>query len=129
MTEQNILSELAKHTDSGEHTKFQLLQNWKEYSFARKARAALKVLLKTLYRSVDNLFRNYCTDIVSGTADIHKLLAHNYTMTIISFYTEELMIITNMIHEYEAYLMEGHLLDAFFGEQRPAELMWDHRGL
>lgn len=129
MTAQNILLELAHYTEAGEHTKFQLLRNWQEYRFTCRAKMTLKILTKTLRATANKTFKGYCKAVAAGNADLNKLLAYKYTVKILNFYVKELEIITNMVYEYEAYLMEGHLLDSFFGEQRSIELMWDHRGL
>jgi hypothetical protein len=128
MTEQNIITELANFTEAGEHTKFQLLQNWQEYRFAVKTRTTLKLLTKSLRFAMTKQLKQYCKQVTAGTANFNSLLAYEYLAKILDFYLEELGIVTNMIDEYEVYLSEGNYLESFFGEQRPVNKLWDHRG-
>ena len=128
MKEQNIIAELASFTDAGEHTKFQLLQSWQEYAFTRKVRYSLKVLIKSLSTSANKLFKNYCASVVNQDSDVNRLLAYTYTIKILNFYNEELVIVENMLDEYEQYLAAGNWLDFIFNKQRPSYKLWDHRG-
>ena len=127
MTEQNLVSELASFTDAGEHTKFQLLQNWQEYKFTRKVRYSLQVLVNSLQLSIDRQLKAYCKTVTTGNADVYSLLAFNYTRKILVFYLEELVIIEDMLYEYETYLASGNWLDFVFNLPRPADKLWDHR--
>jgi uncharacterized protein YgbK (DUF1537 family) len=129
MIEQNILSELASFTEAGEHTKFELLQNWQEYKLTRKTRFAIKVLTGSLRQLTNKQFKTYCKSVTSGVSDVYQLLAYSSLVKILNFYSDELKVVEEMIYEYEAYLMEGNLIDSFFGEQRPVDKLWDHRGL
>jgi hypothetical protein len=124
------MSDLLSYVDSGEHTKFKLLQNWREYRYYSNTRKALKVLVKFIERSADLQLKNYCKDVTSGISDVHKLLAYKTIVKILTCYIEELKIVEDMVFEYEAYLMEdGNYLFAFLGEPRPVEKLFDHRGL
>lgn len=129
MTTQNIFSELNSFAESGEHTKFRLLQNWQEYSFYCKVRQSTITLIDFLEKSADTQLKNYCKDIILGSTDVYKLLAYKHIIKIRNCYLIELETITDMIREYEAYLMEGNLLFAYLGDTRPADKQWDHRGL
>jgi hypothetical protein len=128
MTEQNILSELLSFTEAGEHTKFQLLQSWREYLFTRKVRYSLKILTNSLQASADKLFKSYCSGVAAGASDVHELLAYSQVIKIYRFYLEELKIIDDMLNEYESYLIAGNWLDFIFNTQRPVDKLWDHRG-
>lgn len=129
MTNQELLLELAEITDAGEHTKFQLLQNWQEYSLARKTRRTIYVLIKSLRTTADRQLKAYCKDVVLGTTDVYKLLAYGYVKKILNFYLEELRITEDIIDEYETYLLVGNWLDFVLGLQRPADKQFDHRGI
>jgi hypothetical protein len=128
MTEQDLLSELASFTEAGEHTKFQLLQNWEEYKTTRKIRYTVKVLLKYIRKLVNNQFKSYCVSVTDGTSDVYRLLAYVTLVKIQDFYTEELRITEDMLDEYETYLCSGNWRDFVFGTPRPADKLWDHRG-
>lgn len=128
MADNNILSELAAFADSGEHTKFQLLQNWQEYKHYRKVKYSIVVVLKFLSTMQQTQFKRYCEDIISGKQDIYKLLAYKYIAKILDCYKEELKVVQDMLDEYECYLMSGNWLDFVLLRQRPFDKLWDHRG-
>jgi hypothetical protein len=128
MTEQNIVSELASFTEAGEHTKFQLLQNWQEYRFTRKVRYSLVVLTKSLLTSANKQLHNYCVDVVEGTTKVFNLIAYVSTIRILNFYLEELRIVEDMLDEYETYLLAGNWLDFVLGLQRTPDKLRDYRG-
>jgi hypothetical protein len=128
MADNNLLSELAAFADSGEHTKFQLLQNWQEYKHYRKVRYSIKVVLKFLNITAEAQFKSYCENIISGEQDIYKLLAYQYIVRIVNCYLEELRIVQDMLEEYEYYLASGNWLDFILLRQRPIDKLWDHRG-
>ena len=93
MADNNILSELAAFADSGEHTKFQLLQNWQEYKHYRKVRYSIAVVLKFLSTMRQTQFKSYCEEIISGKQDIYKLLDYKYIDKILDCYKEELKVV------------------------------------
>ena len=129
-TNENLVSELIHQAESGNHTQFRFLRNWKEYSDAMHTRKALTLLVTSIRKSSGKFFKKYCANVSTGDADVIKLLAYCTTTKALKYYEEELSIINETIHEYEAYLMEGNLLwSCLFNEQRPLDKLWDHRGL
>jgi hypothetical protein len=128
MTDQNLLVELAAFAEAGEHTKFQLLRNWKEYRVMRKVRYSLISLTDDLQTTADKQLKQYCRTVITGTTEVRKLLAYNAVLNILKFYSEELDIIEGILEEYEAYLAYGNWTDFIFGVQRPFNKLWDHRG-
>ena len=126
----DLLLFLMRTTEAGKHRQFRLLENWQEYIKAKQVKRAEAVIVASLQESANKLFKKYCNAIKSGETDVIKLLAYCTTKEVISFYEEETNVISDMIYEYEAYLMEGNFLWAWlFNEQRPADKLWDHRGL
>ena len=128
MDDQNILFELFSFVDAGEHTKFELLQNWESYRVTRKIRYARRVLIRYLQELADNQLRSYCDSIVTGTTTVYSLLAYVKVTKAIEFYTEELRIAEDILDEYETYLLSGNWTDFIFNLQRPIDKLWDHRG-
>jgi hypothetical protein len=128
MTDQNLLMELAAFAEAGEHTKFQLLQNWKEYRITRKVRYSLVLLTNSLQSTADKQLKQYCRSVCVGSAEVRELLAYNAVINILKFYLAELDIIEGILEEYEAYLASGNWTDFVFGIQRPLDKRWDHRG-
>ncbi len=128
MDDKNILLELANYTEAGEHTKFQLLQNWQEYKFIKKVKYSLLVLTESLQVTANKQLRSYCKDVVVGKQDALKLLSYTYVLKILNFYLEELGITEDMLAEYESYLSAGNWSDFIFSTTRPVDKLWDHRG-
>ena len=128
MTDQDILSKLAAFTDAGEHTKFKLLQNCREYRYYRKVERSTRVVVKFLEKSASKQFKDYCKDVERGVSDVYKLLAYKYLIRIYNCYLEELKIVQDMIDEYECYLLSGNWSDFVFGFNRTEDKQWDHRG-
>lgn len=126
--ENDLLLFLIRTTESGKHRQFQLLENWQEYTRAKQVKRTEAIVVASLQESAKKLFKKYCKAIKSGETDVIKLLAYCTTKEVLSFYEEELNIISDMINEYECYLFNGNLLDFVLGTQRPIDKLWDHRG-
>jgi hypothetical protein len=122
------MSDLIKRAELKKHRQFQFLQNWHEYSNARKIRRAHILLVASLKKSTKKLLKKYCKAIAAGNADVTQLIAYRSIKQVLSFYEEELKIISDMIEEYESYLASGNWSDFIFCTQRPLDKLWDHRG-
>ena len=127
-TNEDLMSELIHNATTGKHRQFRLLRNWQEYSRIRKIKRTHVLLVTSIRKSADKLFKKYCENITTGQTDITKLVAYCTTIKILRFYEEELKTIEDMIVEYECYLANGNWLDFVLGVQRPFDKLWDHRG-
>jgi hypothetical protein len=125
--DQKLLADLVKRAEAGEHTKFELIKAWHEYKYYKTSCRAVEMLIDSIRRSAKQLFKKYCKAIELGQADVTTLLVRNVLLRTKEFYEKEAEIIFDMITEYEAYLMNGNLLDSFFGEIRPISEMRDFR--
>lgn len=128
MTEQEFLSELSAFVDSGERTKFRLLQNGKEYWHYRKVRYATKLVIKYLQELSEHQLKSYCKDVTRRASDVYALLAFKHIIRILECYKEEYNTVNGMLDEYECYLASGNWLDFIFNDNRPLDKMFDHRG-
>lgn len=128
-TDKDLMSELIYNATTGNHRPFQYLRNYKEYSRAKQVRRAHALLVSSIKQSLNKQFNKYCRAITTGETDVIKLIAYCTTQKVLSFYEEELKIITDMIIEYECYLANGNWLDFLFGTIRPADKLYDHRSL
>lgn len=115
---QQIWLDIIDQAKTTQLTKFRFIHDWSEYKYYKKKRKHYKWLTKTLLRSADNIFKSYCTSTKLGNANVVKLLAYVKLLQTASFYKQELVTITDMVYEYEAYLFEGNFLWAFLGEPR-----------
>jgi hypothetical protein len=125
-TQQMILT-IIEHAKTTKPTEFRFLRNWTDYRFYKGKLRSFKLLIKALNSGCDRLFKNYCSSVVSGEGDLNKLLAYQQMLEVIDFYQRELFTITDMLCEYDTYLMEGHLFWAFLGESRSDADMRDFR--
>lgn len=131
-THEELVTDLVYKAESGKHRQFQLLLNWQEYRYTRKLRRSHALLVTSIDKSAKRLLKRYCKDIVAGKSDVIKLMAYYTTIKVLRYYKEELRLLTEMIDEYEAYLLSGNFMD-FIGacllfEERPKDKLWDHRG-
>ena len=127
-TNEDLMSDLINNVEQGKHRPFQLLKNYKEYSRAKAIRRTYVLLVASLKQSANKQFNAYCKAVKSGNTEVLKLLAYCTTLKVLSFYEEELNIISDMIDEYECYLADGNWLDFVFGSQRQFNKLYDHRG-
>lgn len=124
---QQLTLQIIDYARKAKLTEFHFLENWTEYRFYQERRRTLKLLIKTLYKGTDRLFEKYRQSIVSDTDDFTKLLAYKQMLSTIEFYKKELAVVTDMIYEYEAYLLEGNYINAWLGEQRAVRDLHDFR--
>jgi hypothetical protein len=125
-TQQLIVSilDFARDTKPSE---FRLLRTWQDYKLYKNKRTAYKLLVRGLNRTSNRLFKKYCTGVSIGEGNINQLLAYQQLQTTLRFYEHELEVFTDMVYEFEAYLMEGNYLASFLGEIRSISDMHDFR--
>ena len=104
-TNEDFMSDLIDKATTEKHRQFLFLRTWQEYREAKKIQRAHKLLVSSLKQSLDKLFKKYCKSVDTGETEIIKLLAYNTIKRVLAFYEEELRILTEMIYEYEAYLL------------------------
>jgi hypothetical protein len=128
--QQQMLADIVKKAEAGEHTKFEYIRSWKEYKQRKMNCAALDMLIDSLEHSTRSLLKRYCKMVEKGDADITTLLVREKLLTTKAFYELELSMMTDMIYEYEAYLMDCNFLSQFlFYETRPISECWDRRNM
>lgn len=126
--DKELLAEIIKRAEAGEHTKFEYIISWREYKIRRMNYKATEMLTKGLGRSIKSLLKRYCEAVELGRGDVTTLLVRDALLNTKSFYDKELSILEDIIYEYEAYLMDGEFLSQFlFYEIRPISECWDRR--
>ena len=130
MDEQQMLADIIKKADAGEHTKFEYIRSWKEYKQCKMSCAALDMLIDSLDHSARSLLKRYCSAVEKGRADVTTLLVRERLLTTKAFYESELKMRADMLSEYDAFLYDGNFLSQFlFYEIRPISECWDRRDL
>lgn len=123
-----LMSHLLRKTEAREYRQFKLLQSWREYSDARKIRYVEKLIISSLKQSTKSLFKDYCKAIKAGETDAVKLMAYCTAKDVLAFCEKDLLVLSDMIDEYECYLAAGNWLDFVFSSQRPVDKLHDYRG-
>lgn len=125
-TEQ-MLMDLCNRSDNNKHLDFYFLTTWRDYRELKRKRKQIKIFSRRLAKNNKHLLKSYCKELYNKKPDFNKLLAYNNIEKLVQFCKDEIKIITEIIYEYEAYLFEGNLLDAFSGHTRSAEDLRDFR--
>lgn len=97
---------------------FRQIIYWNEFRYYSRLYRSTSLVIKTLKVSANKLFKEYCKDIVAGTASVNKLLAYSQLLDIIAFYEADLSTIERMLEDYDEYLGQGHFWYSFLGGQR-----------
>lgn len=127
---QQTMADIIERAQTGVHTPFEYIRNWSDYRKRKISRHALKLLIQSLEYNTESIFHKHCKSIVAGTTDVTQLLIYNVLVQTVKFYKLELAMAEDMIYEYEAYLSDGHLIDAWlFNEYRALAECWDRRGM
>jgi hypothetical protein len=124
---QKILAGILEYAEAGQHIEFRFLESWHEYNTMKQKRKLAKRLVNNLRYTHRLLFKKYCQEISEHTTQITKLLVCNTIKNAAEFYLKEFDTITEMIEEYECYLLSGNFLDFIFYGERPEHKMKDYR--
>ena len=124
---QQLMMTIIEHAKTAKPSEFRFIRNWSDYKFHRSKRSSFKLLVSGLRKTSDRLFKKYCVGVSEGNPNFNQLLAFQQLQQVMSFYQQELDTYTDMVYEYDAYLMEGNFLWAFLGAVRPDEDLRDFR--
>jgi hypothetical protein len=114
-----LLLNLIENARTGEHTKFEQLRFFHEYTGGRAALKATEKVTDILECSAENLFKKYCKAVRQRQADVNMLLAYKQLQQAVDFYREEQRLIKDNLTNYENWLFDGNFLKAFlFGAER-----------
>lgn len=100
------------------NTEFTFITTWAEFRFYWQNFRATKLIIKTLESAVKKLFKDYCKDIIAGSADVNKLLAAKQLEDIITYYERELATLKRMLDDYDEYLGQGNFRYSVLGGER-----------
>ena len=126
-TNEDFVADLISNAEQAKHQQFRFITCWEAYKYYRKLRWSHILLVKGLKESTNKIFKKHCKAVRAGNSDILTMIAYCTVKNVLSFYEEELNTITDMLDEYECYLLRGNWLDFVFDLPRPFEKLWDHR--
>jgi hypothetical protein len=115
---QEFLLEILRQAEEGKSIEFRLITSWSEFKFFRKSLLSTKLVVRALNSGAKTLFKDYCKDITTGSADFTQLLAYAQLKDIISFYERDIDTLKKMLDKYDDYLGQGHFWFSFLGGER-----------
>jgi hypothetical protein len=114
-----VIQDIINRAQEGRAFPFRTIIYWSEFQYFKGYARSNKLIIKLLRTSADNLFKEYCKDVIAGISDITKILAYAQMQDIIAFYQEELKTIQAMLDDYDEYLGNfWNFVGALFGERR-----------
>jgi hypothetical protein len=127
--QEELFQVLTENALSGDHTKKEFIQNTSEWWLMQDARSGLLKVIALYDSIVGSLYKEYCKQVLQGTADFEMLVALRQFKACVDFYQEEFNQLEDMAKEYRAYLNSGHLIDQWLlFKTRDVGELWDHRG-
>ena len=125
---QQMILKIIEHAQSAKSSEFHFIRNWSEYRYCKGKNRSFKLVVNALTAGSKRLLKRYCRSIVEADGNLTTLLAYKQMQEVIAFYKHEVDVFTDMIYEYEAYLLNGgNWLFSILGEQRSEEQYYDHR--
>lgn len=122
MTDQEttlLIQEIITKALDGTAQPFKPILYWGEFRYYSRWVRSTKLIIKTLRKSANNLFKEYCKDVIAGISDITKLLAYQQLLDIKDFYENDLKTIQSMLDDYDEYLGDfGNFIKALLGGER-----------
>ena len=115
---QQILLAIIQHVEEGKSITFNYIKTWQEFIYYFKLRKSTKAIIKILTFAADQIFKDYCKNVIAGISEVNQLIAYTELQEIRSFYEKDLQTITDMINEYDDYLGHGHFWYSFLGGER-----------
>lgn len=115
---QELLLEILNYAQKGKSLEFRLITSWAEFKFIRQTFRSTQLVIEVLKDSADNLFKHYCKEVATGSANLTELLAYVELLDIKTFYEKDLDTLKRMLDEYDEYLGQGHFLYSFLGGER-----------
>lgn len=116
-TKQLLLAILEK-AQEGKSLQFQFITSWSDFIYYWRLAKSNKIIIKALKSSANNLFKEYCKDVIAGVSNVDKLLAYVQLRDFIRFYEKDFNTLKQMLDEYDGYLGQGHFWYSFLGGER-----------
>jgi hypothetical protein len=114
-----VIQDIINRAQEGRAFPFRTIIYWSEFQYFKGYARSNKLIIKLLRTSANNLFKEYCKDVIAGISDITKILAYAQMLDIIAFYQKELETIQDMLDDYDEYLGNfWNFVNALFGERR-----------
>jgi len=118
--------ELAKQN---KHFEFTLITSLTHLKNVKVYKNFLKGFLRGIKKSVSKILKTYKNNILTTEDTADCIMFFSDADICLKFYSEELVIIEDMLDEFRSYLWSGHFLDIYlFNRTREEKDMIDMRG-
>ncbi len=126
--QEELFKALTERALVGTHSSWEWVRTLAECCVLYQAKRGLLKIVE-LYENVSAaVYREYCSQVLAGTAEFEMILAVKQFQVCKEFYIKEADLIKDMLDEYDAYVGSGHFLDqVVFGKTRETWHLWDHR--
>ena len=115
---QQLLLDILTYAEEDRSIEFRLITSWNEFRFYRQNAGSTKLVIRALRSAAAGLFKTYCKEVSTESADFTKLLAYSQLQDVIAFYERDLDTLKRMLDEYDEYLGQGHFWYSFLGGER-----------
>ena len=122
-----IAAQLIDRAKKGEQSTFEFIRSLEEYFAARAIKKTVKKVVKSFTNSKNILYNAYIKSVEEDTNNINVILSISELEQVITFYTTEIEIVSDMIDEYSVYVHSGHIFDTIVGNYRKEEDLVDFR--
>ena len=114
-----LIQDIIDKAVKGKAQPFRLILYWSEFKYYKRLVLTLKLIIRMLTAAANNIFKDYCRDVIAGISDITKLIAYQEILEIKVFYENDLNTVNKMLDDYDEYLGDfGNFVRALFGERR-----------
>ena len=115
---QELVLQIIQKAKENKHFRPLIITGWREYRFYLKLIAANNAVIKILRKSANFTFKSYCREVAKGQASFTSLIAYQQFFEIIDYYEQEVVILSNMVTDYEDWLGPYNIIPALLGFER-----------
>ena len=113
-----LILDIINKAQEGRAQPFRSILYWSEFRYYRRWVISTKIIIRTLHKAANNLFKEYCRDVINEISEITKILAYSQLVDIIAFYENDLNTVQQMLDDYDEYLGNGNFWYSFLGGRR-----------
>ena len=125
-----IFGELVKKALKGKQSDFEFIRTYEACKTARLYKSSVKRVSKTFKTLYKKLMKTYAKDIMTDEQKLEMLMSMKQFEICYNYFKKECEIAKDMLSEYRAYLLSGHIFDQLvLNNVRPDDECVDYRKL
>jgi len=125
---QQLLADLIAYAEAGKKLPFHFICNLNDYRKYKISKKTFSLIIENLNYAAESVFKRYCKGLQNGTTDFTDLLVRKSLLKAVEFYNCEMLMLSDMICEYETYLAcDGNFIKSLFGKERERQELYDYR--